>query len=293
MAKNIILFLFSVLIPNLSHAQVLKKKINANGGMKEIYYQKKIKGVGKVKEGDYKKYYKSTRNCDILIKKGQYKNDKKYGIWTYYNTEGDSIYAFNYDRDTVEFINKNAKRIVRRYQQFYLKQRINMYTDKPNMYATSFVYSVVSDHARSENISQPIFVTGDSEFYNILFASIIKAIQYNAYVSYNFTSIIKLKINKEGILEDINIDFSSSPKMNDVKRNILAQGLKWIPAYENGKPVDYELSVPIFCHSREDEGRYYFDLTFCRRELYDTLTPSCDEWPYKLGGDAKVFVWVR
>ena len=61
-----------------------------------------LKSDKKIRQGSYEKYLESPKlNKNILIEKGQYENNKKVGIWTYYNLKGNISLQYCFDNDSV------------------------------------------------------------------------------------------------------------------------------------------------------------------------------------------------
>lgn len=121
-------------------AQSLKQKTKIENGVKEVYFYKKVKGIGKVREGEYKKYFKNEHNPTILIQNGQYLNDKKVGIWTYFIFSGDTLFAINVENDSIAFVNQNTKRLVSSYNRNFGKFSENTHQVFPR--ATNYIYEV-------------------------------------------------------------------------------------------------------------------------------------------------------
>jgi hypothetical protein len=287
-----IILVFILFAVNLSFGQEIKEKKKFSVGKKEIYYQTKIKGVGIVKEGEYKCFFTSNDKPDVLIHKGQYKEDKKSGVWSYYNTEGDSICVYDFDNDSVIYNNPKANRIVSKYRKFFSKQ-------STNVYATCYIYSVDFKQILPEDIFLPLYIEGDKEFYDLLFASVLKAIEYydsNSKEYPNFTAsfknIIKLKISKTGKLEDVQLQTFDS-QLGKLKNLLLSKNLKWIPAYKNNKPIDFELQIPILCFSKDDEEGYNFEIIFCPEDFYGKQIPYCNKWPNDICSNSEIWGWIK
>jgi hypothetical protein len=289
----ILILLFTGIYSPRLLGQEIKKKTISNQGVKETFYQKKIKGKGKIKEGKYKKYLKSYYQPSILFESGQYSDDVKSGIWTHYNTEGDSIYAYNHDLDSVVYINTNAKRVSKEYMKFYTN-------GSKNKFASSYFYSVNYEFDKTENFSLPIYFEGDSDFHDILFASVLSAINYNGGNSGSFSnfkarfaSVIVLKINKNGILEEVQISELDKVHLKDLENLLLEKELKFIPAYQDGIPINYGWAIPIFCVAKEDGNGYNFTLRFCKRDSYGDQIPYYDEWPFGLSSNTQLWTKVK
>jgi len=290
---RVILFTLIILSFNLSFSQKIKQKTKYNGGKKDVFYQTKIKGVGKVKVGEFKRYLTSNHKPNILVQEGQYENNEKSGVWTYYNSIGDSIFSYNFEIDSVVYFNKKAKRDIKRYRKFFSK-------GSENVYATSYNFLIDNGFDITNSISTPIFIDGDFEFYDILFTSVLKSIKYydsnnRAYgmsnYTNNFSNLIILKISKSGKLDDVLISTPYNNQLSSLKNILLDQDLIWIPAYKYNEAVDYELTIPVFCNSIDNDASYNFEIKFCREEEYEKQMPYCDKWPNRISPSAKIWVW--
>ena len=289
---RVILITLIILSSNFSFSQKIKQKTKYYGGKKDIFFQTKIKGDGKVKVGEFKRYMTSNHKPDILVQRGQFENNKKTGIWTYYNSIGDSIFAYNFDIDSVMYFNKNVKRDIKRYRKFFSKR-------SENVYATSYNFLIDNGFDITNNISKPIFIEGDFEFYDILFASVLKSIKYfdsnnrTGMINYtnNFNNLIVLKISKSGKLIDVGISAPYNNQLRSLKNILLEQNLKWVPAYKDNTTVDYELTIPVFCNSIDNDASYNFEIKFCREDEYESQIPYCGKWPNRISPNAKMWVW--
>ncbi len=100
--KKVLLFLFILTISFAAIGQETKriKKNDGNSGEVEIFHV--LKSDKNVKHGPYEKYLNYSSQLDkgrLLTEKGQYTNNKKTGIWTYYRVKDNTTAQGPYEND--------------------------------------------------------------------------------------------------------------------------------------------------------------------------------------------------
>ena len=103
--KSILLALICLLTFINVHSQVKEITIK-NKDFKITEKLSVLKSDKKIRHGSYEKYlYISNFNKNILLEKGQYDNNKKVGIWTYYELNGDTTLQYCFDNDSILIYN--------------------------------------------------------------------------------------------------------------------------------------------------------------------------------------------
>lgn len=263
-------------------AQKIKYKTDYDDGIIREYCILKDKDKGKLMHGAYKRFLKSkTTYKKILIEKGEFYENKKSGVWTYYNTEEDSIFSYDYSRDSIIYINSNAKRIFKSYGKFYV-------VATNHGFEVSLAYSVDPKKVYNNDIFPPIYIDGDFELYDKLLKYFLDAINFNnsssrlpSNFSNNFTAFIIFKISESGKVIDITVDGIYSNAKKELENVLTKDNLEWIPATKNGMYVAYELFIPIFCTSKiTDTGSNIF-IRYCREDLTPEENRYSHRWPIK------------
>jgi hypothetical protein len=102
--RFLILF-FAVFLSNVCISQEVKKKTVSDSFSREEFY---ITKKGKLKNGSYIQIMVNTGDTLAI---GQYTNDVKSGIWTYYS-KGDSVYLkYNYDNSEIIFKSESITKV--------------------------------------------------------------------------------------------------------------------------------------------------------------------------------------
>lgn len=185
--------------------KTVKKKINLIH--KEVY---QIEKKSKLKEGFY--YYIDTSKNDTLIS-GNYKDDKKVGLWKYYG-RGKFPYL-EYDFSTNKLIS-NRYRITK--DSTYIKKDDKYILDKvdsPQIHI-GFKNQAEYDLAKSLTIPKSVIKNGTPTVF-----------------------IYSFVISKDGILKNIKVE-QSIDKEYDKKaiKTIKELDYNWVPALKDGETVD-------------------------------------------------------
>ena len=282
MRHNGILFiiLFGLLIPITSLSQQPKTKNLREEGKHEVYEIVKIKGSGRIKQGSYQQYLADIGKPEILLIEGSYNDNKKYGIWTYYNLENDILFSYDYSNDSIIFVNDSASRIVQTYNYTIgVSSKIFDYDSKPNK--TIFgreetrYFSIDFRNINLSDTLLPIYFEGDNKFYDILFdlyATVAKIesrnfISSGVYLS-PFVGYILISISSEGITQSITVNGLGKDLNERYQQSLGLKINKWIPARINGENVSFVFAVPIiykyYEHLQGYEGHTFY---FCRPDL--------------------------
>jgi len=103
--KRIIFPLFSLLMFVNGYSQVKEITIkNIDLQITEKFTV--LKNEKKIRQGSYEKYLIfPQKNKNILIEKGEYENNKKVGVWTYFDKKGNISLQYSFDNDSVLIYN--------------------------------------------------------------------------------------------------------------------------------------------------------------------------------------------
>ena len=201
-------FILIILILTCINAigQNLKTKKKSSTYYKEIFsFDKKTKQ----KQGLYFKIRKS--NKDTLIK-GFFKDDKKVGIWKFFDKDNTLYFAYDYNQNitTLEDSFKSTDSVhVKTNNEFKLTK-----VDNPALYI-GFKDEVKTIIKETFNPPTSLFQKEESGF-----------------------TIASFEINKTGEIQNISIESSNNINIEKaIKKSIQKIKNKWIPASINSKPV--------------------------------------------------------
>lgn len=94
--KKIISLILIIVTASLAYSQnTVERKRRLTNNVTE-HYHAIIGDKKEIREGDYNATYKN-----LLIAKGQYKDDKKAGIWHFFDREGNAVENFDYDKNAL------------------------------------------------------------------------------------------------------------------------------------------------------------------------------------------------
>lgn len=189
----------------MTYSQSMKfKKIietDKKNSIKEKYYvHKKQRNI---KQGEYQRYLRGK-----LIITGQFSNNKKSGVWTYFDSDNTIDLKYDYDNDSVVF-----------YSNF---DQDTSDLDRPLIYLGS---EVEARTIVSRNLSYPELAQENGK---------------------QGTVLVDIYFGKDGEIYDYKILKSVYPPLDkEAIRVVKLIPNKWLPAVKNGKRIDYKITFPI------------------------------------------------
>ncbi|MEN8118002.1 MAG: hypothetical protein ABFS16_13545 [Bacteroidota bacterium] len=206
--------IFFTIISSLS-AQKLKKKVNINGNVKEVFY---IDKKSKMQNGDYFKIHKNTK--DTLVH-GNFKNGMRTGTWIFKShVTHEKVIKYDFSNDSLLFLAK---------EQF----------------PDSFLVKVGNEFNYTK-VDRPLIFLGhkDEDRHNIWSnLDIPKSIIQNGYSG---TSTVCFIVNEKGTIVVSKI-LSSFNKSVEQQLNTIVNSYngRFLPAIFNGHPVSSMFYVKI------------------------------------------------
>ena len=203
MKRILMIFILGSIINSIYAQNELKKikKKDKEKSIVEIYYV--LKNDKNKKNGDYIKFLNNKK-----IETGQYVNNEKSGIWTFYDSDNTVDLKYDYDKDSILFVDiKNDHSDL----------------DRPGIYLGSLYetrYTIMT------NLRYPAEAAENGKSGRVL---------------------IDIFIDKNGNVYDYKIKESVYPPLdNEALRVVKLIPKKWLPAYKNGEPVEYKYTYPVF-----------------------------------------------
>lgn len=207
--KRIIPTLLFIFISFILCGQELKTKKETYNLSTEVYQvQKKTKE----REGSYFEFLNSTN--DTLIK-GQYHNNEKIGIWTFYDIENQPFLKYDYSKDTC----------------LWVEQLICKKDSFPILAGDDFKFALLD--------RPPLFLGYRHEFKTHLVKDYripINVLQSKQKFNYTLSFVV----SKMGTVESLQFKDKPNQQISDL---IMETNHNWIPGILNGKPVDTKLYV--------------------------------------------------
>ena len=216
--KRITLIIITVLyISNCFGQDTLERKNKIAQNITEVYHV--IKGKENIKEGLYQALYRKK----IALASGAYKNDKKIGIWHFYDTRGRLLQTCDY----------NLNRI--------------LYEAREDT-SSSLRYLIDKKISDTDKVTKPI-KAGGRYFGYLPYLTTYKATfdpQY--YVNSQFIGIVELLISPMGRLADYKVRMVSGWYGYDLTTRLDLKFFKeedktFIPATYNGVPVQCRIII--------------------------------------------------
>lgn len=174
--------------------------------------------------------YQVRRDKKTAIVSGVYTNNKKTGIWHYFNYKGTLVQNFNYDNNELTY-------------------------EAPDSNEDGFKYFFDKDFKSTDVLTKPIKIGGRYYGYLPLLALFKKTPDLNNIDNQFLITSIELLISPGGVLADYNIHISSNyynfDKTLNVNIDLLPMEDKiFIPATLNHEPVASRIVVPCFIDSK-------------------------------------------
>lgn len=164
-----------------------------------------------VKEGAYKHVIQG-----VLATEGSYHENKKGGLWKWYNKDGEAECMVNYNTGIVHYPVRNGLII--------------------NWYDESLVY---------EKDRSVIKLTSDDLIYNI----VARNLRYPAYATERGIQgrvVIGIAVNNMGVITGYRVATSVDTSLDNAALNIVKLiPLDFIPAYKKGQAVNDEYLLPV------------------------------------------------
>jgi len=220
-----VLFSMSFLICNAQNQDKKIKKVKSDKFI-EVFT---INKINKLKDGVY---YKIKRESEDTLIIGDYKDDKKVGLWKYKDLNKKDYIIYNYDSFKLEYISNSLKSI----DTFYIKSD------------SSFVLGKVD--------SPPIYLGYENEIKELLNNNTLPTIDIME-KSISSVSIATFIVDKFGNLINIQIERSISKEFDkNILKSIRLICGSWIPAKLNGNNIDTKIYV-MFQVSNSFTPKYY------------------------------------
>lgn len=236
-----ILLMFSFVSFGQKKYRTVKNKLNLIH--KEVY---QIEKKNKIKDGFYYIIKNNTKDTLVI---GNYKDDKKVGIWKYYG-KGKIPYMV-YDFSKNELLS-NRSRII--YDSTYIKKEDKYILDKVDnpQIPIGFKDQAQYDLAKSFTVPKKVIKNGTP-----------------AVFTYSFV------ISKDGVLKDIKVEQSIDKAYDEkVIKTIKELNYTWIPAKKDGKAFDSKSFIIVeFSNgpnlSKKDLTKAYL---WCIQMVYYSVT---------------------
>ena len=222
--KKFFLSIFTLFYLNSCFAQdTIERKNRLTDSVIERFHV--LKTTPEIKNGGYKALFRRK----TVIAYGDYKNDKRIGIWHFYTPDGVIAEKFNYDTGI-----------------FYYEGPLTQYTD------IKFLFD--EDFEKSDTVTRPLKVGGS--YFGFL--PYLNAFQMPFDIldvqTQSFTVIIELLVSQGGRLADYKVHITS--KYYDYQQtfrldvNLFNEAdRKFIPAAVNGKPILSRIFIKCFINN--------------------------------------------
>jgi periplasmic protein TonB len=162
-----------------------------------------LKKDNNIKSGEYSRFLKNSR-----VATGQYLNNKEIGIWTFYDSNNSVYLKYDYDNDSVIFVDIQ-------YDKLDL--------DRPTIYLGS-IYE--AKYTIMTNIRYPQDAVEEGKSGRIL---------------------IDVYINEKGDVYDYRVQESVFPSLdNEALRVVKLIPQKWLPSIKNRESVESMYTFPVF-----------------------------------------------
>ena len=191
----------------LGQETVLKEKKG------ESYYV--LKNDPKIKHGTYQ--YSTKKG---LVEKGQYDNDKKVGVWEFYDTDGNLEQKYDYSTNQLIF-NKEGKQFGN--------------------------YKVIVDGKPTDIVpdTPPIFIGGQSS-YDRFITNNLKYPSDSKSKGIEGRQFVLVSLSKQGDILNASIYRSISPDIDQEALRLINKLPKaWIPAKHQNEDVDVLVGLPV------------------------------------------------
>jgi len=200
-----------------SYSQNLKKKSKTEHDFKEIYY---INKKDKTKNGEFIKLRNSSGDTLII---GNYSNDKKTGIWSYYSYQKKNKLHLKYNHDLNELV----------------------YKSDTQTHIDSFTVFVNNEYELLKIDSPPIFIGFEDEI-RINLALRIKVSKRIIQKKLTGFTIVSLEIDENGQVSNTTIEQSLEESFDNSVIDALADYKEgWIPAVNMNKKIASKIFIAL------------------------------------------------
>lgn len=274
----ILLFFF---FPALSYAQELKMLEDRTESNILIQYHV-LASNPKIRQGLYQKFISLSLK---LVEEGNYKNDQKDSLWTYFNILGDTTERGHYLRGTKNdywktWLYPNGKPVVIREGNYKEGRRVGLWVFRntndslDNKYdydsgriieygKSDKVYTLIdkSDTIAAVMGKPPVHIGGLDTLYDILARNIRTPIEIkrNMSAKFHYRVFISFCINENGRLENYAVARGNNKACNDEALRVIKlwDDGNWVPGYYNGRAVKVMQVIPIvFDATTIDHGTF-------------------------------------
>jgi len=228
MARNIILFAIALLYINTCFSQQpVQRKNKLTQSVTERYHAI----IGKNKEERQGEYQVLYHNKTTIVT-GQYADDKKTGVWFYYNKAGRVMEKYEYDTNTLLF-------------------------EAPEDTTSNFRYTVESKVEATDKATKPVKIGGRYFAY----LPYLKAFRLPDGISTNngriiYTARIELLISPGGRLADFKIHFFSGlngEEIIHINPDVLKDEDKiFYAATLNGQPITSRIFIQCYVNEYDE-----------------------------------------
>lgn len=276
------LILFSQLVYAQSER---KKKSNYSKFFSREYYV--LKEDKSVKDGPYELSIQGT-----LVIQGQYKEDQKDGLWTYYNSKGKILFRYDYTNktvtewshekmDVVQWQNGNMKRAPLHYQI----GRAVPYTDHQDKLFTM----IKGTNTVFTQLDRPPLLLGS----NLVFQfELFQMLLHELHAFHGpFFSLISFIVDTDGNAKNFKVEMASGLGFEEkFMQKLIEKNYSWVPAELGGEQVAVEVLVPVIVQVTQDLDHVITNIVFSDTEFlnqYARITRGkgykiLESWDYKL-----------
>ena len=218
--KNIFLFITCILFINKGFGQQAPETTDYTHKISDDVSEKfhVLKDNKGIKEGLYQAYY----NKKTAIASGMYNNDKKVGVWHFFDSKGNLLQNFDY----------TSKKLLYEAPELKTNSKLGYFVDK--------------ELTDTDRTTKPVKAGG--RYYGYLpYALLFKLpgnlMDINRAASY---AVIELLVSPGGRLADYKVHLVSGNFQKTFKMNINAlsdEDKEFIPATVNGEPIGCRISI--------------------------------------------------
>jgi hypothetical protein len=210
------------------YSQDLQRKRKSDSFNQETYF---INKKDKKKNGPY--LLQKTTSTDTLIS-GNYINDLKAGIWTYYSKSNHIFLKYDYDSKQVVF----KSDLINRMDSFYIWE---------------------NDKFSLQKVESPTIYLGYENQFNIMLAKIVDMPLNLLTNEMSGFSVVVVDINEEGQIYNLTLDKGLDKEFDkNLFKALQSNEGKWLPAIYKGKPAKSRIFIVATVHagvpgSKKDE----------------------------------------
>lgn len=232
MPKNFFLFFAGIFIINNCLAQeTVKKRNRLTDSVTEVYQV--LKSDKHTKQGLYQALFQKR----IAVASGMYANDKRTGLWQFYDTKGRVIESYNFSTN-------------------------KLYYEAPEDTTSSLRYFVDKQLDSTDKVTKPIKV-GGRYFGYIPYLRLFKMPDYLTGLDLNsITAVVELLISPGGRLADYKVHIMSTVggdviKVINMNTDVPNPDDKiFTPATLNGEPISCRIMIKCYV---TDDGHLDFE----------------------------------